>query len=411
MRRLSLAVLPLAFALALLAPSVASAYTCTTTVSTENDITNAIVAASSGDTVCVASGSYGAVLVGGSHANWVYLRPANGASVTLSSLEFSWSSHYIDVQGMTVTGLVDLDGESWLGQKSAHVRVHSMDLGYAVTIHAGQDTATIDHNTLRDSAGNAIEVDGTATDHVTNTRIANNLIDSPAVDGILATYFDGLEIEQNEITGIDEAGQHSDAFQSYLGGSDLLFAQNYVHDFCGQGFFVKDGQVDGVELYNNLIIRDAKVGASCPPPIAVQETTDLDIRRNTVWDNEQGALVQGPDTTNVDVINNQFEYFLLADNDGVSDGDASNTWYDPVAGEQRSGMVYEDYNILGGGWTWSESGRSGVNDVLSTTTGFTWEDGGHTDDDYRLDDAVTYADSSEQLTGVSWVPGDFAMGN
>jgi hypothetical protein len=42
---------------------------------------------------------------------------------------------------------------------------------------------------------NGIEVDGTENDPVTNTRIANNLIDSPAVDGILATDFDGLEID------------------------------------------------------------------------------------------------------------------------------------------------------------------------------------------------------------------------
>lgn len=392
-------------------PGVASAYTCTTTVNTENDITNAIVAASSGDTVCVANGSYGAVLVGGNHANWVYLRPANGASVTLASLQYSWSSHYIDVQGMTVTGLVTFDGESWLGQKSSHVRLHHMDLGYAVQIFGGQDTATVDHNTLSNSPGDAIEVNGTSTAAVTNTRIANNLIDSPAADGILATYFDGLEIEQNEITGIDEQGAHSDAFQSYLGGSGLLFAQNYIHDFCGQGFFIKDGHVDGVQLYNNLIVRDAKTGGTCPSPINVQDAEDLDIRRNTVWHNEQGAIVQGPNTTNVDVVNNQFEYFVMADNDGVTDGDASNTWYDPVAGEQRSGMVYEDYNILGGGWTWSDSGRSGVNDVLSLTTGFTWEDGSHTGDNYRLDEAVTYADTSEQLTGVSWVPGDFAVGS
>jgi hypothetical protein len=58
----------------------------------------------------------------------------------------------------------------------------------------------------------------------------------------------------------------------------------------------------------------------------------------------------------------------------------------------------------------SDSGRSGVNDVLSLTTGFTWEDSSHTDDDYRLNDPVVYADSNEYDTGVSWVPGDFAVG-
>lgn len=407
MRRLLVSVVPIAAAMALMTPGVASAYTCTTTVSNETDITNAVVAASSGDTVCVANGSYGAVLIGGSHANWVYLRPANGASVTFSSLEYSWSSHYIDVQGLTVSGIVTFDGQSWLGQKSSHVRLHHSDLGYAVQIGAGQDTATIDHNTLSNSPGDGIEVNGTSTAAVTNTRIANNLIDSPAADAILATYFDGLEIEQNEITGLDEQGAHSDAFQSYLGGEDLLFAQNYIHDFCGQGFFIKDGQVDGVQLYNNLIVRDKKTVGDCPKPINIQETTDLDIRRNTVWDNNQGSLIEGPSTSNVDVINNQLEYLDFADDsDHTSTID---TWCD--SGSQISGMVDEDYNILGGGYNWSVGGCTGANDVLSRTTGFTWEDGSHTGDNYRLDDAVTYGDSSQQLTGVSWVPGDFDMGN
>jgi hypothetical protein len=409
-RKLMVIAAAISVSLALLSPSIAAATTCTATVNNETDITNAIVSASPGDTVCVASGSYGAVLLGGNHANWVYLRPATGASVTFSSLELSWSSHYIDVAELTVSGLVDFDGQSWLGSKSSHVRLRSMHFGYAVLLRAGQDAVEIDHNTFANSSGNAISIGGDTETAVTNTTITNNLIDSPHADAIFAAYYDGLEIEQNEITGLEETGEHSDVFQSYGGGSDVLFAQNYVHDLCAQGFFIKDGHVDGAQVYNNLIVRNVAVGTNCGAPLNVQDATDLDIRRNTFWANDQGAIVQGPDTENVDVINNQFEYFNMADNDGIADGDASNTWYDPVAGEQRTGMVYEDYNILGGGWAWSGSGRAGVNDVLSLTTGFTWEDGSHTDDNYRLNDPVIYADSSEYDTGVSWVPGDFAVG-
>jgi parallel beta helix pectate lyase-like protein len=410
-RRLIVLAAAISVSLVLLSPSIASATTCTVTVNTETDITNEIVAASPGDTVCVASGSYGAVLLGGNHANWVYLRPATGASVTFSSLQFSWSSHYIDVAELAVSGIVDFDGQNWLGSKSSHVRLHSMHFGYAVLLRAGQDSVQIDHNTFSDSPGNAISIAGDSETPVTNTTVDYNVIDSPHVDGIYAAYYDTLEIEWNEITGLSETGEHSDAFQSSGGGSDLLYNQNYLHDFCGQGFFIKDGHVDGVRLYNNLIVRNVGTGNDCGAPINVQDASDLDIRRNTVWDNEEGSVVQGPDTDNVDVINNQLEYFLLLDDDGVPDGDASNTWYDPVAGEQRAGMVYEDYNILGGGWAWSDSGRAGVNDVLSLTSGFTWEDASHTDDNYRLNDPVVYADSSEYDTGVSWVPGDWSVGS
>jgi hypothetical protein len=409
-RRLMLVAAATSVSLALLSPSIASATTCTVTVNNETDMTNEIVAASPGDTVCVASGSYGAVLLGGNHANWVYLRPATGATVTFSSLQFSWSSHYIDVAELTVSGLVDFDGQSWLGSKSSRVRLHSMHFGYAVLLRAGQDRVKIDHNTFTDSSGSAIGISGDENTSVTNTTIYNNLIDSPHVDAIYASHYDGLEIVRNEITGLEETGEHSDVFQSSGGGSDVLFDENYVHDLCGQGFFIKDGHVDGARVYNNLIVRNRETGNSCGSPINVQDATDLDVRRNTVWDNEGGSVVQGPNTENVDVINNQLEYFVMLDNDGISDGDASNTWYDPVAGEQISGMVYEDYNILGAGWSWSGSGRSGVNDVLSLTTGFTWEDGSHTDDNYRLNDPVVYADSSEYDTGVSWVPGDWSVG-
>ena len=59
----------------------------------------------------------------------------------------------------------------------------------------------------------------------------------------------------------------------------------------------------------------------------------------------------------------RLEYFTPLDEDEVPDGDASNTWWDARARQQIAARIAEDCNVLGGGWSWSQSGRFGANNA------------------------------------------------
>jgi hypothetical protein len=413
-RRLAALIAPLALALV---PSSASATPpgCTVEATTGAEITNAIVAADAGETVCVAAGAYGAVLLGGDHASWAYVKPSPGATVTFASLEFSWSSRYIDVQGFKVAGQTVFTGENWQGVKSSRLRVHGMEFTGQVLVNAGQDHLVLERNWWHDTPGTALAlssvnqtvpyapVQGTVVESpITNTTVRNNKFEDPGVDAILASNFDHLDITENEFTGVAEnSNDHSDVFQSVWGGSDLWFDRNYVHDNSGQGFFVKDGLVTDAVVNDNLFVRNTGSGQ----PIHIVTGQDFFMKNNVTWGNDQGSSITDP-SSDFDITENVFEYLNLVEDE--PDGDASDYWYDPVAGEQREDMVWEDFNVLGGGWAWSGSGRAGAHDLLNLA-GLEWVDPTHQGDDFRLDEDVTVGGET-YAPGINWAPGDFPMG-
>ena len=143
---------------------------------------------------------------------------------------------------------------------------------------------------------------GTTTVKCNDVSITNNKIQgSFNEDQIQANlYHDGpdadpygLLVEGNEFLGNVEWGNHDDVFQSVWGGDNLYFRKNYLHDFGGQGFFVKDqpSAIDGLVFDDNLIVRQ---NLPCDPTslcptwqlAAVQifgPVKNVSIRHNTVW--------------------------------------------------------------------------------------------------------------------------------
>jgi hypothetical protein len=411
MRRIALSLALAGTALGLTAAHASA--TCTTTVSNATAITNASVNATAGDTVCIATGSYGDILIGGPHTGTIYMKPASGASVSMTKLEFSPTATNFDVSGFTITNLLEFDDDG--GQ---FLRVSDMDIN-RVLVNGGVTDVVIERNLIRGDDGHAVAVSGGGTTDSTEVRrvkIHRNLFDSPYTDGVYSAYHEDLEITQNEFKGLHEIGNHSDVYQSTWGGSGLVFSQNYAHDFDGQGVFIKDGTISDAEITDNLIVRD-----SSGSPLALVDVDGVLIARNTLWGNGDGATLLGLDLADVAVNGNVFEYFTPLDDDGVPDGDASNTWWDTVKKQQIAARIAEDCNVLGGGWTWSQSGRNGANDEVYTLDDGDkvpepgerayWAAANFPDptllggDDWRVETELC-----EEGVGVTWKPGDWPVG-
>jgi nitrous oxidase accessory protein NosD len=402
-----------ALATAVLALVAVAASACTTTVSTPTAITNASVEARTGDTVCIATGRYASILIGGPHAGTIFMEPASGASVSIEHLEISPTATNFDLSGFTITSLLEFNDNG-----AEDVRVSDMDIN-RVVIHSGVADVVLERNVFRGDDGHAVAVAGEGTTESTEVRriqIHRNLFDSPYTDGVYSAYHEDLEITQNEFVGLHEIGNHSDVYQSTWGGSGLVFSQNYVHDLDGQGVFIKDGTVTDAEITDNLLVRD-----SAGSPIALVDVDGALIARNTVWGNGEGVTLLGQSLADLTVTGNVFEYFTPLDEDEVPDGDASNTWWDTSRRQQIAARIAEDCNVLGGGWSWSQSGRYGANDEI-----YTPDDGDRVaepgerqywananfprpslmgGDDWRVETELC-----DDGVGVTWKPGDWPVG-
>ena len=106
-------------------------------------------------------------------------------------------------------------------------------------------------------------------------------------------------IEGNEFSGNVEEGGHNDVVQSVWVGDHLVFRRNYMHDFGGQGFFVKDqlSTIVGLVVEDNLVIRQnlpCDPASLCPgwepSPFQIYgPVSNASIRHNTVWPGSIGG--------------------------------------------------------------------------------------------------------------------------
>jgi hypothetical protein len=196
---------------------------------------------------------------------------------------------------------------------------------------------------------------------------ANRYHDGPDADA------HGLLIEGNEFAGNQETGGHNDVFQSVWVGDGLTFRRNYLHDFGGQGFFVKDQQsaIQGLVVEDNLIVRQ---NLPCSP-VSLCPTWQLSpfqvfgpiangaIRNNTVWAQGGDGVLRGSGWSNVDFSNNVFD--KLGRDASVAVGGLNNTRCTAVLASAPPGTTQAcspgflnpaagDYRTAGGrGVTWT----------------------------------------------------------
>ncbi len=195
-----------------------------------------------------------------------------------------------------------------------------------MTIARNTDRTVVDHNRILSGNHYGVFVcTATPPDQCDDTKIVGNLFDGAMEeDQIRANvYHDangdgiGLLVEGNEFRGNSERGGHNDVFQSVWVGDHLVFNRNYLHDFGGQGFFVKDqsSAINGFIANDNLIVdQDLPcepstlcTGYQLSPWQIYGPIADGEMRNNTVgWGAGGGGAVLTGSYTNIDFSNNVF---------------------------------------------------------------------------------------------------------
>jgi hypothetical protein len=285
---------PIAAAIGLLAALVptagGAAPECATTVTTATAAVDAVAKASGGDVVCLADGRYEPLALASDAA-------PPGVTVR--------AQH----PGRAIVAGATLDG--------THITLAQLRITGQVTIGLGSVGMTVDHNLLvgqgpSSQAYGVFVCPATPPDHCDDISITGNRFVGRFDEDVIRAnvYRDGpdedpygLLIEGNEFTGNVEYGGHNDVLQTVWVGDHLVIRGNYLHDFGGQGLFVKDQatEIDGFVLEDNLIVRQ---GLPCDPdrlcpdwqlsplqlfgPIA-----NGSIRHNTVWPTTKGQRKPG----------------------------------------------------------------------------------------------------------------------
>jgi hypothetical protein len=294
-------------------------------------IPRGIALAGAAGSVTVRGGSYPALAIaGGNRTNWVTVAAAAGETVSIPGISLTQNASWLRFQGLTVNGgsgsaLRIAEG------RSAHIALVNSDVrntggADVVALGAGTNDVLLEGDAFTGGGeGVSWVADGT-TAKITNVTVRNSHFKNIGTDALRPANFDTVLIEGNEIEGLAENGDHSDALQSYAGGAHLVFRGNYVHHNASEGFFIKDGHVDDVAVVNNIFAHNT--GAASP--LKMYDTTGVQIINNTLWDNQANPVLSSG-LSNVTIRNNIIERL---------DADAT------VAN------VTQDHNVLGGTYGW-----------------------------------------------------------
>jgi hypothetical protein len=294
-------------------------------------ISRGIALAGASGAVTVRGGSYPALtLAGGSRTSWVTVSAAAGETVSLPSVAITESASWLRFEGLHISSSSG-SAFSIAEGHSAHVALVGSDVRSTsgadlVPIGAGSSDVLFDGDAFTGGGEGVAWVADESTAKITNVTVRNSRFRDMGTDALRPAHFDGAVIENNDISGLSENGDHTDAMQSYAGGAHLVFRGNYVHDNANEGFFIKDGHVDDVVVQNNVFAHNSGAASQ----IKVYDVTGLQLINNTVWDNEANVTLS---SRNSDVVirNNIFEHL---------DADAS------VAN------VTQDHNLIGGTYGW-----------------------------------------------------------
>jgi hypothetical protein len=253
---------------------------CTAKVSSVSAASSLAAAAASGSAICLTSGSYGQLNLSGVHAGTVTVESVPGAAVKVGEVKVAANATNLTIHNFTIEG---------------------------VNLAPGASSITIDHNDISGggegivnssvncTSPNAPTYSGcTSTAPNNHITISGNKIhgygEGGGEDAIHLSNWQNIVISANELYNLEEHGNHTDAFQSVFGGSNLTFDHNYEHDNQSQGFFIKDGDASNVTVSDNLFLRNDNLGEG-ENNIQVFNTAGFVMTKNTVWDG-QGDLIR-----------------------------------------------------------------------------------------------------------------------
>ena len=237
MKRLAAAILA-AVVLAGLSACEENPGPCNATVSSAGAVQGAVNAAANGGHVCLADGTYPKLTINTPSGRQVWVEAEHPGQATVAGVKVTGRGQLI-VARFRFTGTF----EAGVGSQGATAFQDFFDLsafsGFGVMACASTMT-TCDDVSI----------------------IGNRFVGRSEEDAIRANrYHDadgngfGLAVMYNEFSGNQETGDHNDVFQSVWVGDHLNFSYNWVHDFGGQGFFVKDqaSAINGLVAEQNII--------------------------------------------------------------------------------------------------------------------------------------------------------------
>ncbi len=274
----------------------------------------AVRTAPAGSTICVPGGSYPALTLSAARSDYVRIAAKPGETATFADLDFSSTASHIRLQGLHVNGQISLEEEA-----AHHIDITWSWIVGGVRVAWGGHDVLIEHNDIRSPGGNGVELvsqqpvsgepepGATPLPPVERVTIRGNKLHDINTDAIFVTNYRDVLVEDNEISGLNETGQHTDALQSVWGGSRLTFRGNYVHDNHAQGFFIKDGQAKDLVVEDNLFVRTRDLWQiSFYNSIPDRTPYGIRIVRNTVWSSNLPIIVDGTQNRSVYIHNNVF---------------------------------------------------------------------------------------------------------
>jgi Right handed beta helix region len=255
------------------APATPTAFVCTSVLPSAAALQSALAAAPAGAVLCLPDGNWGSLNITGSKAGMVVVAAQHPGAATLSSVTIGGSN--VGVANFNITG----------GGTGVHVNNGAQHILIAhnriANVGTGIEAASTDP-----SVGNSPCPSCQGYPPFVDITIDGNVIQNPGTDAIYVGNFNGLTVTNNEITGVEENGDHSDCLQSTFGGKNITFQGNYEHDNLCQGFFLKDGDVTGARFIDNLFIK----GQGSGDMTNVTNVTGLVVQHNTIWDGKGFAL-------------------------------------------------------------------------------------------------------------------------
>jgi hypothetical protein len=320
---------------------VASGSGCTTTVSDLASVVSQSASQPSGATICIADGSYGTLNLTAGRKDYVTIKAANGPGhVTLSGLTIPSGASFLHLDGLTVSNNTQLGFPASGGTGPNHIQIANTD-SKGFQVKAGSHDLLFDHDYSHDGPygfllnGSRYPVPGGCCQtsnlpFITNVTISNSKIARPQADAFQLKGFQNVTISNNEITMVTQNGNHNDGVQTVHGGSNLTITHNYFHDGNVELFMIKDGLVNGLNVTDNLVVRE---NSSLNPPCncstavfgQILAPTNAVIRNNTILQpmlalRSRIGLVGGgnpdyPEPSNVKLDHNMITQFRAQDDD------------------------------------------------------------------------------------------------
>jgi Right handed beta helix region len=253
---------------------------CSARVSSASAAASLATTAAAGSAICLTAGSYGQLNLSGTHTGTVTVESVPGAAVKLGEVKVAANATNLTIHNFTIEGIDLAPGAS-------NIAIDHNDIS-----GGGEGVVNSSVNCASPNAPTYPGCTSTSpNDHITiNGNKIHGYGEGGGEDAIHLSNWQNVVISANELYNLEEHGNHTDAFQSVFGGSNMTFDHNYEHDNQSQGFFIKDGDASNVTVNDNLFLRNDNLGEG-ENNIQVFNTAGFVMTKNTAWDG-QGDLIR-----------------------------------------------------------------------------------------------------------------------